>query len=271
MTVNGNPDLRQDRRRFFLKGESEVTGQLKEKIEKLGLHAERHRRAAQEGDAASQFCLGTCYLAGAGGVAADRKEAAKWLQKAAEHGHVQAQFTIGCLYGDGDGVEQDTEEAMKWFGMAAEQGDADAQYYLGLCHFWGSFPVKSGIPDIFKGIKGDMGEAVNWFRKSAGQGNIIAATTLGTLYQYGYGVKKDEDRAQEYFRKMIEPVRRAAEGGDADSQCMLGLFYENGFGVEKNEEEAIRWYQRSSGQDSREAANALMKYVLLSMQEMFGK
>ena len=48
------------------------------------------------------------------------KEALKWIRKAAEQQHAEAQTTLGACYSQGLGVEQDPKEAVKWFRKAAE-------------------------------------------------------------------------------------------------------------------------------------------------------
>jgi TPR repeat protein len=45
----------------------------------------------------------------------------KWLLKAAEQGHVEAYYILGCMYDEGKGVPQDRAEAVKWFRKAGEQ------------------------------------------------------------------------------------------------------------------------------------------------------
>ena len=58
-------------------------------------------------------------------------EALRWIQKAAEQGHVAAQNTLGAMYLEGEGVSKDYEEAMKWIKKAAEQGDVVEQHRIG--------------------------------------------------------------------------------------------------------------------------------------------
>ena len=47
------------------------------------------------------------------GVKKNAAEAAKWWRKAADQGHAQAQFELGCLYYVGEGVEQDGAEVLR--------------------------------------------------------------------------------------------------------------------------------------------------------------
>ena len=65
-----------------------------------------YRKAAEQGDAVSQYNLGICYLSGKG-VPRDYVEAAKWLRKAATRGDAGAQNRLGMCYENGQGVSQD--------------------------------------------------------------------------------------------------------------------------------------------------------------------
>ena len=58
-------------------------------------------------------------------MAKDYVEAVKWYRQAAEQGHAEAQYNLGCGYANGQGVARDKVEAYAWFSMAAK-ADADA-------------------------------------------------------------------------------------------------------------------------------------------------
>ncbi len=60
------------------------------------------------------------------GVPQDSKQAVTLFRKAAEQGHVLAQYELGIMYSKGLGVPQDSKQAVTWFRKAAEQGDASA-------------------------------------------------------------------------------------------------------------------------------------------------
>ena len=66
----------------------------------------------------------------------DRKDLANapWHRKAAEEGNAVSQYFLGLWYAEGRGVRQDDGEAVTWFRKAAEQGIAEAHFYLGLMH-----------------------------------------------------------------------------------------------------------------------------------------
>jgi TPR repeat protein len=76
-------------------------------------------RAAEHGDASTQFWLGVAYDDKWFG-AQDPDLALKWYQKAADAGDPDAQVALGEKYADGEGVKQSYEVAAKWFLKAAE-------------------------------------------------------------------------------------------------------------------------------------------------------
>ena len=57
----------------------------------------------------------------------DEAEAAKWLAKAAEQGHANAQFYLGSAYTIGTGVKQDYVQAYKWVSLGLAQGKGDKE------------------------------------------------------------------------------------------------------------------------------------------------
>lgn len=218
------------------------------------------RRAAEGGDAQSQYQLGQMYRDG-NGCPRDAVEAAKWFRKAAETGLADAQNELGLIYLRGAGVSPDTTEAAKWFAKAAEQGHAHAQHALGQLYRKGS-----GVPQ-------DFTLALRWFRRSANSGLAEAQNTLGLLYQNGAGVLKDDEEALRWFRKAAEQgyakaqnnlgaiffnsgsqveglkwFHRAAEQGDPESEFNLGVLHLNGTGVSQNHPEAAKWLRKAAGQ-----------------------
>ena len=48
--------------------------------------------------------------------------AVKWLRKAAENNHAEAQYILSQLYFEGDGVPMDEAEAQKWLQKSKENG-----------------------------------------------------------------------------------------------------------------------------------------------------
>lgn len=91
------------------------------------------------------------------------------------------------------------------------------------------------------GVPKDMNKAVDWYRKAAGQGYALGQFSLGDMYMNGRGVAKNYVKAAEWCRK-------AAKQGDSDAQAMLGQILFNGWGVNKNMHEAAVWYRRAAEQ-----------------------
>lgn len=59
----------------------------------------------------------------------------------AEKGDVQAQYSLGMMYSNGNHVKKDYKEAAKWWRKSAEQGNAPSQAFLALSYFRGE-----GVP-----------------------------------------------------------------------------------------------------------------------------
>jgi uncharacterized protein len=64
------------------------------------------------------------------GVVQDEDEAFNWYKRAAEQGHVEAQYNIGEMYSLGRIVTADLEQAKFWLRLAAACGHLDAQVRL---------------------------------------------------------------------------------------------------------------------------------------------
>lgn len=76
------------------------------------------RKAADQGDAASQLNLGKMHANGQG-IPQDDAEAVKWYRRAAEQGQAEAQALLGEMYYRGQGVPQNYVEAHKWYNLSA--------------------------------------------------------------------------------------------------------------------------------------------------------
>jgi TPR repeat protein len=58
----------------------------------------------------------------------------KWWEKAAGQGYADAQYCLGLSYALGDGVAKNPAEAAIWWRRAAKQNHADAEFFLGLSY-----------------------------------------------------------------------------------------------------------------------------------------
>ena len=191
-----------------------------------------YRLAAEQGDAVGQNALGNMYYTGRG-VPKDGKESAKWRTLAAEQGNSQSQYNLGVMYENGRGVSQDDKTAVKWYRLAAEQGIANAQRAL-----------KRLQKEIAKLNK------LRELQARAKQGDANAQYQLGTMYDNGLGVPKDDKEAVKWWRK-------AAKQGFAQAQSTLGVMYYFGEGVSVNSIKAYMWWSLAMEQGNELATKNL--------------
>lgn len=188
------------------------------------------RKAAEQGDAASQHKLGVAYVNGQG-VPEDPAQGMNWLRKALAQGHAETQLWFGLLlYQSG----QDYSQAAELFRKAADQGEPDAQVMLGDSYHRG------------RGMPQDYTQSAYWYRKAAEQGNVSGQLFLGSAYASGQGVAQDYAQATNWYRK-------AAEQGDASAQAKVGRAYFGGHGVPQDYTKAVYWLRKSAEQGIAEA------------------
>ncbi len=63
----------------------------------------------------------------------------------------------------------------------------------------------------------DYGAAVKWYLLAANKGNVDAQFNMGYMFEYGFGVAKNCDKAEEWYNK-------AASQGDEEAQEILDNF-----------------------------------------------
>ena len=80
-----------------------------------------YKKAANQGDAISQYSLGYAYLEGQG-VRQDYSKAIYWFKKSSDQNVPQAQFDLGRIYSQGLGVRQSQSQAKEWYGKACDNG-----------------------------------------------------------------------------------------------------------------------------------------------------
>ncbi|MBM3845990.1 MAG: sel1 repeat family protein, partial [Verrucomicrobia bacterium] len=84
---------------------------------------------AGNGDAIAQYELAT-RLSEA--PVPDQIGAFSWFKKAAEAGHLQAQYSLGVRHLNGQGTDPNLVEAVRWLNEAAERGHPGAQDSMGV-------------------------------------------------------------------------------------------------------------------------------------------
>lgn len=176
-----------------------LMAQLAEGIQNLLLPA------CDEGDENAMFWMAECYDAG-WGVEPDGQKAFALRRKLAEMGYPNQQINMGNYYREGDLVKCNPRAAFCWYMRAAKQGYWCGQLLVADCYFEGN------------GVKQDYKEAVKWYESGVAQFNNehpdrvddeeveyfpidIAVNRLTQCYREGLGVKKDLEKAAEWYDK----------------------------------------------------------------------
>jgi hypothetical protein len=87
--------------------------------------------ASYFGDPDAQYQLGRMYLEGYGGVK-DPKQAARWLQLAANKGHYQAQALLGTMLFKGEAVTRQAARGLMWLTLARDAAAAQETWIADL-------------------------------------------------------------------------------------------------------------------------------------------
>jgi hypothetical protein len=110
----------------------------------LGTYQEaiQERQLAEDGDAVSQYFVGTKYRQGAWGKR-DYSKAVKLIKSAAEKGYAPAQVSLGDMYSNGEGINKNDHEAVAWYQRAAYQNDENGKLLLELAYEQGKGTTKN--------------------------------------------------------------------------------------------------------------------------------
>jgi uncharacterized protein len=112
------------------------------------------------------------------------------MQKAADQGNAEAQYTLGLSYFNAGWFEKDDARGVRWLQRAADQGYLNAQIALGRSY-------EHGLHSTWQ----DFGNAILWYRKAAEQGDGEAQFALANIYERGEGIPRDTAQALEWYKK----------------------------------------------------------------------
>ena len=180
------------------------------------------------------------------------KKAAELFEKAANHGHSDAQDYLGKQYELGLGVVKNKQEAIKWYALSAEQDNADGQFDLATIYEedndietankWYKKAVRNKHPHAMynlannyrlgNGIEENHAKALELYKESADLGLPEAECALGTIYKEGLIVEKDYKKAREYYEKAVDQ-------GFAPAQANLGLMFRRPVGYDMRDEQGV--------------------------------
>ena len=230
------------------------------------------------------------------------KKAFEWLEKSSQQDNSKAQNLLGKLYENGFEIEKDYEKSYEWYSKSANQGNEEAQKsaikVLKELAQQGNPNYQYELGKLYEngfGIEKDYEKSYEWYSKSAKQGNKEAEKSsievlktlalqgeskyqyeLGTMYENGFEVEKDYEKAYEWYSKSanqgneeaqksaIKILKELAQQGLTDYQYELGMLYENGlmlkaFVIEVDYETAYVLYKESAKQGNKEAEEALKR------------
>jgi TPR repeat protein len=193
------------------------------------------RQAAAAGSARGETAVGVAYLEGQA-VPADPREAATYLQRAANKGQVAAQFFLSDLLATGNGVPRNPTDSLFWLKKAADGDYSRAQVALGYRYSTGDMSLSE---DGMRPVPPDVEKAMFWFQKAADLGDTGGYIALGDAFWGGQGVDRNAEKALTWYQK-------AAARGDAGGQLGVGTVYE--WGPDKDLTKAASWYRKAADQ-----------------------
>lgn len=222
------------------------------------------------------------------------------LQQKANEGDAQAQFDLALCYANGKDVEKNEGLAFEWHKKAAEQGHVDAQFALGLFYLlsmdnlhkqqingliqkWSrnkSLTENLWVIDLARnaniGLTVDLDPAIDlaatqafstkgtsanddlafvWLKNAAEQNRAEASYWLGQCYLNGIGAEQNNELAFDRFKK-------AAEQGLAESQYALACCFFDGIGTKHSDDLGLKWCEKAAISDTPEAQYLLACWYL---------
>lgn len=126
-------------------------------------------RAAEAGHMEAQFLCGHMYQHG---IAAEEncKTALAWYKRSAKQGFLRAQMACAAMYEEGRGTEIDLKRALSWYELAAKQGDVGAQLKCGRMYHSGRAETRNPK------------KARYWLEIAAGNGSEEASRMLSDRF-----------------------------------------------------------------------------------------
>lgn len=113
------------------------------------------------------------------------EERLKWIQKALEKEYIDAYVDLGIFY-QSDEKYKDLEKAQQSYYQAAQLGNPEGMNGLAMIYY--------DMPDN----KGDE-QAFRWFSKSADLGDSLGLYYLAVMYENGFGINVDKQKAWDLY------------------------------------------------------------------------
>lgn len=130
-----------------------------------------------------------------------------WMNKSAEYGYAEAQYTLGVWYWNGnDNIKKDEKTALKWLKEASSQNHKEAHYFLGSIYEY--------IPEPNPIIQGTIRKL---FMHAAEQGHAGA--------QFKYATILLQEECKETFETAMHFLRSSAEQNNPNALFALAKLY----------------------------------------------
>lgn len=124
------------------------------------------------------------------------------LSRAAEAGHMEAQFLCGHMYQHGIAAEENARTALSWYKKSAKQGFLRAQMACAAMYEEGS------------GTEIDLKRALSWYEQAAKQGEVSAQLKCGRMYHSGRAETRNPKKARHW-------LEIAARNGSEEARQLL--------------------------------------------------
>lgn len=195
--------------------------------------------------------MGELYYNGSDKIKVDYKKAIKYFTKAFENGNTYSAGLVGTIYVKGNkdskesnNIPQDIKKAVEWFNKGVEANNSDCMLAM--------YMVCMSVDSVFAEYH-NKNRGIEQLRKAVSHGNAKAMNILGSLYQDGEFIEKNDEKAFEYYKKAFSLQ-------NPDGAFNLGLAYMNGIGCEKSIDDAIKVWKKAVEFGHGGAANNLCGY-----------
>lgn len=149
------------------------------------------KKAADIGDPAATYVVGTLYSSGMIGGKKDHKTGFAYIDRAAKAGHIDAIYRSGLYYLDGIGTKKDPKKAFAAFQVAAERG-----------HLYATIMAFDQINNG-NGTKKDFALAYRLSRNMAEQGELYGAVMAASSLMQGKNPKAHQDEILFWLDRII--------------------------------------------------------------------
>ena len=213
-------------------------------------------KLSEDGDIFAQNELGDMYLYGYG-IKEDEEEGMKWLKKSAKAGNWGTMHKLGKRYYN----QGNYGEAVEWYRKSFDKGFDWDGYNLADCYYNGygvpknylkALKLYREVYDLENSASGsaanaignihynekNYSEAIKWYKKGIEKTLDWAYYNLANCYYYGNGVRKDELKALDLYKKAYD----LGDSASGPAINILGVIAYN----RRNYKYAVAFYKRGT-------------------------